>query len=116
MKILYLVSSLLLMSGCSTPQPDTDSSSETPKPPAQTTERLGSHQVTIRPGSNHISKTKVIFSYTLTVGETKVVIHNKELSVNGINYGALQKGDPIFIATDSVTVAGKVRQPQPSSP
>ena len=108
-----MVSVLFLMNGCSsTPQPDLVSPSEPPKPPAQSTERLGSHQVTIRPGSNHISKTKVVFSYTLTVGETRVVIHNKELSVNGIAYGPLDKGDSITIDPDSVTVAGKVREPK----
>ena len=102
-----LIIPLLLFDACTTPKPD----SQSPKPPAQTTERLGSHQVTIRPGSHTISKTKVIFSYTLTVGETKVVIHDKKLSVNGVAYGPLDKGDSITIDPDSVTVAGEVREP-----
>jgi len=55
--------------------------------------------------------TKVVFSYTLTVGETKVVIHDKKLSVNGVAYGPLDKGDSITIDPDSVTVAGEVREP-----
>ena len=113
MKILHLVSFLTLMCGCSPPHQTNDSVNPigNKEPPAQSTERLGSHQVTIRPGSNHIFKTKVILSYTLTLGETKVVIHNKELSVNGIAYGTLVKGDSITIDPDSVTVAGEVREP-----
>lgn len=55
--------------------------------------------------------TKVIYSYTLTVGETKVVIHDKKLSVNGVAYGPLDKGDSITIDPDSVTVAGEAREP-----
>ena len=109
----FLCILIFLFCSCSTTQPDTPTPEESQKPVAQTTERLGSHQVTIRPGSHNISKTKVIFSYTLTVGETKVVIHNKELSVNGVAYGSLEKGVPIIIDPNAVSVAGKVREPQP---
>jgi len=106
-----LIIPFLLCSACITSAPDSQSPTPPPIPPAQTSERLGSHQVTIRPGSHTISKTKVVFSYTLTVGETKVVIHDKKLSVNGVAYGPLDKGDSITIDPDSVTVAGEVREP-----
>jgi len=78
-------------------------------PIKETTETLAGYTVTIRPGATFTSMSQILGKHTLTVGETKVVIKNDEIFVNGRSYGRLSPGDTILVENSQVHVSGEPR-------
>ncbi len=79
--------------------------------------KMGTHDVTIKPGDSASSSSSMTSGsnteYTFDCGGTSIVIENEELSVNGVNYGALKPNDTILIEDGVVSVAGVVRKSIP---
>ncbi|MBC7931716.1 MAG: hypothetical protein H7Z38_14235 [Rubrivivax sp.] len=72
---------------------------------------LGTHKVSVRPRciskQIHNDADTGGRTYNLTCGDTKVTIHNEELSVNGKSYGRLSEGDSVHVEDEKVFVNEK---------
>jgi len=89
--------------------------------PAKSETNMGSHSVTVKPGSSYTSSSSVTGSeherYEFKCGDVTVVIDDEELIVNDISYGTLSKGDSILVDAGVVYVEGKqVQGKLPSKP
>lgn len=75
---------------------------------------LGSHHVTIKPGSALTTSSSTssggVSTYQFSSGDTTVKISNEELFVNGTSYGKLNAGDAVLVDNGKVSVAGQPRE------
>lgn len=98
--ILLVIAFAAALSGCSVS-------------PGASEKDLGSHHVTIKPGSSFTASTSASSggnsTYQFTSGDTTVKIRNEELSVNGAGYGKLNAGDSVLVDNGKVFVAGEPR-------
>lgn len=85
----------------------------------ENTTDMGSHQVTVRPGSSFTCSSSSSGEgsdiYHYTSGDVSIVIHNEELMVNDAKYGKINGGDPVLVDNGKVYVAKKLRQGTPMS-
>lgn len=83
--------------------------------------RMGSHDVTVKPGRSVTTSTQVTSgesntyeSEEFTCGNVVVRIENEALSVNGKPYGTLHPHDSVVIDHGTVLVNGKPRSVTPA--
>lgn len=78
---------------------------------------LGSHHVTVKPGSAFISRSSFSGGGTeihqFTCGDVSVEIRNNELIVNSVRYGELAPGVAVTVDHGAVFVGGEKREGKP---
>ena len=79
--------------------------------PARTVSVVGTHRVTVEPGSPHVRTTATGMGesrvYEYTCAETRIIIRHGNLLVNRMSYGALKPSDEILVSYGGVFVNGK---------
>lgn len=79
--------------------------------PNKTVSFIGTHRVTIEPGSPHVRSTASGIGesrvYDYTCAETKIILRQDDLLVNRKSYGALRPSDEILVSYGSVYINGE---------
>lgn len=77
----------------------------------RTVDIVGTHEVTVEPGSPHVHSTTTGAGagrvYEYTCAETRIIIRQDDLRVNQLSYGALKPSDKILVSWGSVYINGK---------
>lgn len=80
---------------------------------------LGSHLVTVKPGSTLTSSSEFTFgnstTYKYTCGTVNIQIKNEMLTVNDKSYGELKPGEPVEIDHGKVFISDQARAPAPAA-
>ncbi|MEN6627186.1 MAG: hypothetical protein ABFD69_13260 [Candidatus Sumerlaeia bacterium] len=96
---------------------------ESPREAAGSTLRMGSHDVTVLPGSELTGHSEMIRkdgprmveSFEFNVGQIQVLIEDENLYVNRKFYGRLATGDVVLVEHDRVRVNGRAVEVQERS-
>ena len=76
---------------------------------------MGTHQVTIKPGSSFTSSSETTFgskaTYEFKSGDTQIKIENDNLFVNEKDYGKVQTNSDILVEDGKVFISGQETSP-----